>query len=185
MKVFKTRKDLISTLPKNISIAEIGVFEGGFSKQLFNLLSPSKLYLVDIFEGEMGSGDKDGVNFKFINLDECFKSLKDLFKSNTNVEVVKSTSFNFFSNLQDEVLDAVYIDADHSYESVRSDLDMSFKKVKEGGFIMGHDFCLEKYPSVVRAVDEFCNKNKQSIHAIAEDGCPSFLIIKKLNCSDK
>lgn len=171
-----TREEMISLLPQNISIAEIGVFKGDFSKILFNILKPSNLYLVDVFSGIAGSGDKNGENFEFINLSESFNELEQYFKHHKSVQLVKSYSDQFLESLQDELLDAVYIDADHSYLSVKKDLAWSRKKVKKGGFIMGHDYHNEMFPSVVQAVSEFCQQYSLEIKYITKDGCPSFLI---------
>ena len=47
--------------------------------------------------------------------------------------------------------DIVWIDADHSYESVARDIDLYCNKVKPGGIICGHDY---DWPEVHRAVHE-------------------------------
>jgi len=47
--------------------------------------------------------------------------------------------------------DIVWIDADHSYESVARDIDLYRNKVKPGGIICGHDY---DWPEVHRAVHE-------------------------------
>jgi hypothetical protein len=171
-----TREDMINLLPKNISIAEIGIFKGDFSKIIFNTIQPYKLYLVDVFSGIIGSGDKNGENFEFINLAESFDHLANFFKQYESVQLVKSYSDQFLQSLPDESLDAIYIDADHSYLAVKNDLEWSRKKVKKGGFIMGHDYNMEMFPSVVQAVGEFCVKYSLEIKYITKDGCPSFLI---------
>lgn len=53
----------------------------------------------------------------------------------------------------DGSLDAVFIDADHSYESVASDIAAWLPKVRPGGIIAGHDFS-PSFPGVMRAVHE-------------------------------
>ena len=53
----------------------------------------------------------------------------------------------------DGSLDFVFIDADHSYASVVTDIALWLPKVKVGGWIGGHDYN-PKWPGVVRAVDE-------------------------------
>jgi len=49
MQTLKTRIELLALLPKHISIAELGVFEGSFSKLIKEIVQPSELYLVDVF----------------------------------------------------------------------------------------------------------------------------------------
>jgi predicted O-methyltransferase YrrM len=53
----------------------------------------------------------------------------------------------------DESLDAVFIDADHSYEAVKLDIQNWMPKVRRGGILAGHDY-VPSWPGVVRAVDE-------------------------------
>lgn len=57
-------------------------------------------------------------------------------------------------------LDAVFIDADHTYEAVKADIAAWLPKVKKGGILAGHDF--KHYPQmnfgVMRAVQEAFDK---------------------------
>ena len=59
-----TRTDILDLIPKGGIFAEIGVFTGDFSEEILNRISPDILYLVDIWDGTMTSGDKDGLNIK-------------------------------------------------------------------------------------------------------------------------
>ena len=54
---------------------------------------------------------------------------------------------------KDESLDFVFIDADHAYESVLSDIQAWYPKVKIGGILAGDDY--GTMAGVRRAVDEF------------------------------
>jgi hypothetical protein len=71
----------------------------------------------------------------------------------------------------------MYIDADHTYDSVKNDLEICKKKTKINGIISGHDYDNNKFPGVVRAVNEFCSKYNLNIFALTQDGCPTFGII--------
>lgn len=48
-------------------------------------------------------------------------------------------------------LDLVFIDADHSYEWVKKDIEAYKPKLKSGGWLTGHDI---DFPGVNRAVNE-------------------------------
>lgn len=174
MKVLKTRTDLLNILPKKQIIAELGVFEGNFSKEIYSICEPVKLFLVDLFEGIHRSGDKDGINFKTIDLSQSYNHLRTFFNTK-NVEIIKSNTETFLKNLDDNCLDVVYIDADHSYNAVLTDLNMSIKKVKQNGLICGHDYV--KNTEAEQAVNDFCSINNLKIDIVTEDGCPSFCII--------
>lgn len=55
----------------------------------------------------------------------------------------------------DESLDFIFIDADHSYESVKEDIVAWYPKLKPGGVLSGHDYRSNHFPGVSLAVDEF------------------------------
>jgi predicted O-methyltransferase YrrM len=54
--------------------------------------------------------------------------------------------------IEEGSLDFVFIDADHTYEAVRKDIDAWRSKVRPGGWLGGHDYN-RKFPGVIRAVD--------------------------------
>jgi len=177
MKIINNRNNLLNYFPKNLKIAELGVFTGEYSEILLNTLFPSEFFLVDTFPSSMCSGDKDGNNIITINLESYYYKLVEKYKNQSNIKVIKSTTYDFLNSINDNYLDLVYIDADHSYESVRSDLELSFRKVKKDGFIMGHDYSERMFPEVVKAVNEFCIKYKLKINYLTNDGCPTFCIL--------
>lgn len=57
-------------------------------------------------------------------------------------------------------VDVIYIDADHSYESVLNDINNWGKHLSSNSIIAGHDYSSKCWPGVVRAVDEsFAGRN--------------------------
>ena len=179
MKIFNTREDLIKSLPLNMNVAEIGVFKGEFSKFIFKNLNPKNLILIDLFEGIMGSGNKDGQNMEYVNLQECFNELNCFFSKNKNVKIIKGKSTEQLIKLDNSYLDMIYIDSSHDYEETKKELFLSFEKVKKGGYICGHDYEPKRYPGVVKAVNEFCNFYKLEITCLTKDKLPTFLILNK------
>lgn len=180
-KIYDNRLDMIFELvPKGSAICEIGIFKGDLAKQLLKL-EPTRLVLLDLFEGECGSGDHDGNNFKYINLNDSYKKLRDYFPA--EVSIVKGDSSTSLSLEPDDSFHMIYIDGDHSYEGCKNDLMEAYKKVKSGGFIMGHDYEMNMHKAknpyefgVRKAVDEFCAEFSQTIYAKAIDGCVSYAI---------
>lgn len=76
---------------------------------------------------------------------------------NTN----QMTSVEAVSLFEDESLDFVYIDGDHSYEAVVSDIAAWYPKLKTNGLLCGHDYIPESNQlTVVKAVDEFFNSKQ-------------------------
>ena len=179
--IFETRERMVRfCVPSNSIIGEVGVFKGEFSKFLYSL-NPQKLILFDLFQGVTGSGDQDGNNFQYANLDDEYRNLSNLAQQNIVLE--KGDSSLLLSNYPNEYFDMIYLDGDHSYEGVRKDLEQAILKVKKGGWIMGHDYEMNMAKAktrwsfgVSRAVNEFCQNYKQTIFAKGNDGCVSFAI---------
>lgn len=59
----------------------------------------------------------------------------------------------------EEVLDFVFIDADHSYEECLADIKLWTPKVRKGGLVSGHDYMHPNFPGVARAVHEVFGKS--------------------------
>lgn len=74
---------------------------------------------------------------------------------NPRFTFVNKTSLEAAQEFNDESLDFVYIDADHSYKSVVEDIQAWKQKVKRGGILSGHDYDSHFTPDVVKAVEEF------------------------------
>lgn len=187
MKEYASRKEMLADLlPKGSTIAEIGVFAADFSEWIVNTLKPKKFYGVDPYTstiGVMGSGNEHGYGMEYYELDLLCNFVKHRLTGHPEVELRREFSHPFFESLTDGSLDAVYIDGDHSFEAVRSDLEDARHAVKEGGWIFGHDYALhpEKGNPDIKhvtksVIDEFCAKHGLTVHAIANDGLQSFAI---------
>lgn len=182
MRTFETREDMIRSLvPAGGTYVEVGVFEGTFTQKLMEILKPKKLIAMDIFHGQMGSGDQDGNNFKFVDLSTIYERLK---RSETpSFRVWKGWSYDLLGFLDDNEYDMIYLDADHSYEGTIRDLKLAFPKIRNGGWLMGHDYEMNMAKAnraydfgVRKAVEDFCKEFNQNIFARAMDGCVSFAI---------
>ena len=68
-------------------------------------------------------------------------------------------------------IDFVLIDADHSYQGVRDDLESWCSKVRKGGIICGDDFNDEAFPGVGKALQEFFAVPVQTVASAAELVC--------------
>lgn len=69
-------------------------------------------------------------------------------------ESMKQYTGQYFADLR--LIDFIYIDAAHDYDSVLKDLEAWWPLTSEIGVFAGHDYD-ETHPEVVRAVDEFFN----------------------------
>lgn len=171
----KTRLALLEMLPKNSIGAELGVFEGKFSRSIANRVQPEVLFLVDTFSGRVCSGDENGENIHWRFGDELYQLLRQEYALNAGVHVVRSDSVAWLRQCRPAMLDWVYIDTTHEYERTRDELAAAAVAVRPGGFICGHDFH-PNFPGVVQAVAEFVRGEQPRIEIFDGDKLPSFMI---------
>lgn len=69
------------------------------------------------------------------------------------IEKMKCTSNEAVEKFADGSLDLVYIDANHTYEAVKTDIEAWLPKVRKGGIISWHDY-RRRWSGVMNAVDE-------------------------------
>lgn len=181
MKVLNTRAELLEKIDKSLEIAEIGVFRGQFSEMILQECLPNKLHLVDIWKGREMSGDKDGKNIvRITDMQEIYENeILAKFSETPNVQIHRCTSDDYFEKTPENSLDAIYIDAAHTYRAVKRDIENSRKVIRPGGVIMGHDYNQRKFPGTFKAVNEFVAKYNLEIKYITNDGMPSFYIVNK------
>lgn len=73
---------------------------------------------------------------------------------NHRVVKIKTTSIDASFDFADGEVDVVYIDALHRYDAVKADITAWFPVVKNGGWLCGHDYDEQRFPGVVKAVNE-------------------------------
>lgn len=170
----QSRLALLDSLPKQSVCAELGVFRGDFSAEILSRCDPKQLYLVDLYEGIMRSGDRNGEDIHAINMSEEMLRVRERFPD-SRVEMVKSCSWAWLEILTPGFLDWNYIDTDHSYETTRRELEASLSAVRPGGLICGHDYASD-FPGVMRAVDELVLKKQWRMEIWDADRLPSYKI---------
>ena len=90
-----------------------------------------------------------------------WKDIEKEYKINTrhfnNIIHHKDFSYNVLDKFEDNSIDFIYIDADHTYESVKKDIESYLPKLKDGGVIGGHDY-QDEWQGVINAVNETIGK---------------------------
>ncbi len=154
----------LSLLPKGGIGAEIGVHEGEFSRCILDIARPRQLLLIDPWRAEEDEVYKDSWYGGSLSgqkaMDGRFEGVQRRFASHIKtqrIRIMRENSDSALSSLPDNFLDFVYVDGNHLYDYVISDLKLSFQKLKPGGFITGDDYGPGSWwkGGVKRAVDEF------------------------------
>lgn len=141
-KVNLTREELLPQIlnSNQLSVgAEIGVFKGQFSRTLLDSWM-GKLWLVDpwrAFEDEEGYIDASNHRNHQTAYLECMQRLEGM---EARALMLRGLSSDMAPRFQDGELDFVYIDGNHAYDWVKEDIELWWPKVREGGYVMGHDY---------------------------------------------
>ena len=161
------REVVLEMLPKRSVGAEIGVHLGDFSQKIIDAISPKELHLIDPWEHQTSGIYKNAwfggrVKGGQIEMDERYATVCNRFDQKIHagqVKVHRGYSIEILQQFPDEYFDWVYIDGNHLYEFVKKDLEVSFQKVKPGGYITGDDYHDGGWweGGVRKAVDEFSN----------------------------
>jgi hypothetical protein len=139
--------------------AEIGVFKGEMSAQL--LLGHLGLQLVMADRWQRSPDDFSDPSFysqRQSFFDEARQTaLEATAFAQERRSVIAKPSVLAAQEVECGTLDFVFVDADHSYEGCKQDIEAWYPKLKDGGLLCGHDYERLKYPreGVKRAVDEF------------------------------
>lgn len=139
--MIECREDIPAMLLDGIGV-EVGVQRGIFSECILRRSKLRVLYSVDTWATKI-AGEK-----------EYLEARQRLEQFGTRSVMLRTTSLEAAKSFVVNTLDFVYIDADHSYESVRDDMAAWWPKVRGGGILAGHDYDSHT-PGVIRAVDEF------------------------------
>lgn len=137
--------------------AEIGVYKGQLSDRLCSRFSGT-IYSIDpwMHFSERIYSDSLTANATQEKLDSRYSKVAEMLSKYPNSVIIRKTSVAALSFIERESLDFVYIDANHRHDFVWHDIRGWWEKIKHGGILSGHDFCL-----VNRAVVDFCNESKR------------------------
>lgn len=154
--------------PKNEPIvgAEIGIFKGEMSVALLKKFPKLKLYAIDRwteYSDEEIEGDRTAKmvwekqqyweeikNSAIRNLDPYYKRVQIYSMSSEEACIALEELFpNEYIDF-----DFVFVDGDHSYEGCKKDIELWYPRVKEGGWLLGHDYKQGRHVGVKKAVDE-------------------------------
>jgi hypothetical protein len=153
---------VVNKLPNNSNIVEVGAWMGKSTNYLINKIKESNKIInfttIDTFKGSSDESEHIETLNVFDNdiYSEFMHSTISL-GNDSSVNVIKDTSVNSKDYFVNNSLDFVMLDAGHSYEDVKSDINSWFYKVKPGGIIAGDDY-IKEFDGVVKAVDEYFYK---------------------------
>tara|TARA_R100001369_G_scaffold91433_1_gene132722 strand:+ start:4164 stop:4880 length:717 start_codon:yes stop_codon:yes gene_type:complete len=123
------------------TIAEIGVYKGDFAQEVLESCQGiEKYYMIDPWKNLSDwnkPANMDNNTFEAYYLETIKKT--DFAKKKRKVLRGKTTEV--INEIENESLDFIYIDGDHTLKGISIDLINAWPKLKPEGFLAGDDFC--------------------------------------------
>lgn len=182
------RKDIIDEMlkRKNSIFVEIGIYGGATLLSLYDTCkeNDNKVFGIDphdkinIYNGASKEETSEEAKTNAIKIfSHNRKNLQKIikkYKIDDIITYINETSSDAIKYFEDNSIDLLHIDGDHSYEGVYSDLLLYYPKVKNNGIIICDDF---NWVSVKNGITDFCNNfNVKNINDYGKKA-----VIKKIN----
>ncbi|MCX5694964.1 MAG: class I SAM-dependent methyltransferase [Candidatus Omnitrophica bacterium] len=165
---------------------EVGVWKGEYSEHLLKYSKLSTLFSVDPWKEFDKKIYNDADNIPQDEYEKIAEMvINKLRKYGKRSRVIRKASYEASSLFGDSTLDFIYIDANHSYEACKEDLEFWWKKLKIGGVFAGHDFRDGQLSNgnygVKRAVTEFTRSHRQRLFITFEKDWPTWYLVRTDN----
>lgn len=167
-KIVPSRKHILPLLPRGLVWAEVGVALGGFSREILKVCAPTHFLAIDLFDLHQLEQLWGTSTTELFAGKTHLEYYKDSFRAEIAkgvVQVIEGDSAASLASLPDQFIDALYLDADHTYEGVKRDLNALLPKMKPNGYLILNDYTfLENVGSkdeygVIQAGHEFMLDN--------------------------
>lgn len=169
---------------------EVGSLRGDFAAYLLKNWNGKRLYLIDAWRYTPGAHDGNNADPEG-QRDNMSAAFRAVYEFGSRAVIVRDSSVMASQLFPDGVLDFVYIDAAHDYESVKDDLRVWIPKVRPGGLVIGDDYAHGTWAhgkkdgmdiltdfEVKLAVDEYVKEKKVQLF-LTEDEKPQWWFFKE------
>lgn len=180
------RKEIIHHFPAAMRIAEIGVYRGSYALHLAKC-KPAELCLIDIWkkvEGDSVYATIDSYNKDDDKHMQNKRLVEKRMQPYPFARTIQSNSIDAAVAFPDKYFDTVYIDGDHSFNGCLNDLRAYAPKVKDSGFLFGHDWThTASWIEVQEAVNAFTQEASEwklsFITSESPTGHPSWILTRE------
>ena len=161
-RVCADRYEVLKLLPKGGTAVEVGVAYGDFTIQILEQLRPDHFFAIDTFgirAGDEPWGRKELEEQNCTHFEYYRKKFRTWIDQGT-MTCRQGLSWELLAQMPDHSIDYLYVDADHSYASVRKEIDAFKSKIREGGLVQFNDYTYFDQNALVpygvpKAVHEF------------------------------
>lgn len=147
---------------------EIGIEKGKNAQTMFEIIPNLKLYGVDSYKQHPQASYAYHAAIRHWDaqyLENCKRQCLKRMKGK-NFTLLQGFSEDMVDEIEDNSLDFVYLDSDHSYDMVMLDIIKWGRKLKKGGIMSGHDYYYEKDKSERRAKVAQAINDYTAVHGI-------------------
>lgn len=155
------RWHVVTSLVKKYDLAgigvELGVKEGRFSAWLLEQCPTLYMFGVDLCQPRQQRDRLGYETYDDWDWDDILREQKENMAAvSDRFELIVSDTVKAADKFEDQSVDFVFIDAEHTYEGVSGDILAWRRKIRPGGILCGHDYNPNKdrFAGVVKAVDE-------------------------------
>lgn len=136
--------------PKQMQMVELGCYVGDSTREFARNFQC--VHCIDPWENGYDDNDTSSYKHPMKLVEEQFDLLLTEYDNIYKHKMKSDEAVNLF---RDHSLDLVYVDALHTYAGVKNDIMNWLDKVKNNGWIAGHDYGSKHHPGVKKAVLEF------------------------------
>jgi predicted O-methyltransferase YrrM len=158
------RWEILAGLAQEIeakTFVEVGCREGRTTGFMLSVLPEIKVIAIDPWSPVPNEAE-DYKDWDFSAIEAEF--WKNVGEHRDRCIMLRQTSFDanitfgldpedLLSKVKFMPIDMVFIDAGHDYQSCKQDIELWWPRVREGGYLCGHDY-QHKFPGVMRAVSD-------------------------------
>ena len=161
---------------------EVGTYQGFFADVMIHRLNPGQFYAVDPLRLFPGMNSNPGHEFgSQQKLDKLAEQVSQKL-SNSGHTLIREVSEKASLQFDDNSVDVVYLDADHSYTGCSNDIDFWYPKIRDGGILAGHDYCNGNPQKghvygVIQAVAQLVDEHDLELF-VTSDAYPSWMVVK-------
>jgi len=153
--------EMVMKYPNGSLFVEIGAFMGKstcyIAQEIKRKNKEIEFHVIDHF---CGSPEHEQM-LKGKNLFDIFINNMEAAEVLDSIEVIRKDANDVIENYEDNSIDFLYLDADHSYEAVKNDIQKWLPKVR--GTLVGDDY-VNVHPGVIKAVNEILGQENIRIH---------------------
>ena len=166
----------VNGAPPNSILVEVGVFLGRSSAFMMEEIAAANkglsFYCIDLFkitpddaaeggDGQMPWGENARLWKERMGGDKLYETAKWYLEHSPAAaslsQMIQGDSAESAALFQDNSVHFGFIDASHLYPNVKRDMAAWYPKIKQGGYLAGHDWI--SGPEVRQAVTEFADQN--------------------------